>query len=185
MQFAGRTDPSIVRDFFLKNNIEPSPENFRRFFDYYVFVLDYLLSKSRGEICVGVWTFLHQLEALPDPPLIGLLTGNIRLGAEIKLRHFQLWDLFVTGGFGDDHEDRCEVAKIAWQRANQILGEQLAGDQVVVVGDTHLDINCARSIQAKSLAVATGFSSLQELQSHNPTWAVENLGTASAQQVCA
>ena len=184
LKFAGRTDRSIVREFFVKNHIDPSLENFQRFFDYYVHVLDYLLSKSRGEICAGVWNFLHQLEALPKPPVIGLLTGNIRLGAEIKLRHYQLWESFSIGAFGDDHEDRNELSKIARQRATQFLGNTISGDQIVVVGDTSLDIACANSIQAKSLAVATGGATFEELQSHHPTWAVHDLNAVSAQQIC-
>ncbi len=185
LQFAGRTDPSIVRECFLANQIPPTPENFKRFFEYYVFVLDYLLTKSRGEICAGVWTFLHQLDGLQKPPLLGLLTGNIRLGAEIKLRHFQLWDSFRTGAFGDDHEDRNELARIAQQRGSQMLGEPLTGNQIVVVGDTYRDIRCANAIQAKALAVATGGSTLEELESHHPTWAVPNLSEVNVQQICA
>src|SRR6266566_3898763 len=49
-----------------------------------------------------VWEFIGELKALPQPPLSGLLTGNIRLGAEIKLRHFDLWKEFETGAFADD-----------------------------------------------------------------------------------
>jgi phosphoglycolate phosphatase len=45
-----------------------------------------------------------------ETPLIGLLTGNIRPGAELKLGHFQLWDQFEFGPFADDHEDRNQLA---------------------------------------------------------------------------
>ena len=57
--------------------------------------------------------FIEGLKRLPEPPAIGLLTGNIRLGAEIKLRHFDLWKEFATGGFADDHEDRDQIAHAA------------------------------------------------------------------------
>ena len=84
MSFAGRTDSSLVREFFAKYDIEPSATNFQRFFDRYVFFLDHLLPLSTGAPCAGVREFLKALEALPEPPALGLLTGNIRLGAEIK-----------------------------------------------------------------------------------------------------
>jgi phosphoglycolate phosphatase len=184
IKFSGRTDPSIVREFFQKHQIEPTPANFQRFFESYVFWLDYLLCKSNGEICAGVWNFIHSVSALPQPPALGLLTGNIRLGAEIKLRHFQLWECFRVGAFGDDHEDRCRLAELALQRGSQLLGHNVPGEEIVVVGDTPLDIDCAKAIQARVLAVATGGYSLDELKVHRPTWGVGNLADIPAEEVC-
>src|SRR6516225_1985131 len=88
LKFAGRTDVSLVRQFFGFHRIAETPENFSRFFERYVFWLDHILAYSKTETCVGVKEFIAGLEALSQPPLLGLLTGNIRLGAEIKLRHF-------------------------------------------------------------------------------------------------
>ncbi|MCF7668314.1 MAG: haloacid dehalogenase-like hydrolase [Verrucomicrobia bacterium] len=175
IHFAGRTDTGIVRDFFNAYGISATPDNFRRFFDCYSFWLDHLLRRSPGGILPGVWSFICELNNLSNPPLIGLLTGNIRLGAEIKLRHFQLWDHFVTGAFGDDHEDRGQLAVIAADRAGRITGESIHGDKILVIGDTPFDIQCAKTIDAKTLAVATGPYSVQELKQYSPTWAVENL----------
>src|SRR5882724_840191 len=94
LKFSGRTDTGLARELFLQNQIEPSPENFRLFFDGYVFWLDCFLTQTRGVVLPGVWEFISQLHSLPNPPALGLLTGNIRLGAEIKLRHFELWEVF-------------------------------------------------------------------------------------------
>src|SRR5262245_60934352 len=113
LNFAGRTDPSIVRDFFEQHQIEATVENFRRFFDRYVFWLDHLLGQLTGRVLPGVHEMMAELKSLAQPPLLGLLTGNVRLGAQIKLRHYQLWDHFQTGAFGDDHEDRNKLADIA------------------------------------------------------------------------
>src|SRR5438552_14017984 len=168
LKFSGRTDTALARELFLQNQIEPSPENLRLFFDGYVFWLDYLLTQTRGVVLPGVWEFIRQLHALPEPPALGLLTGNIRLGAEIKLRYFELWEVFQTGAFGDDHEDRNQIAAIARQRGNQLLNDSLRGDQILVVGDTPLDIQCARNIGARTLAVATGTTKFEELQAHRP-----------------
>ena len=183
LKFAGRTDPGLVREFFSFHQIAPTPENLKRFFDHYVFWLDQELHESEAAVCPGVWEFLHQLQQLPQPPLLGLLTGNIRLGAEIKLRHLSLWGVFQTGGFGDDHEDRGRIAAVARERGSRILGTELREDEVVVVGDTPLDIHCARAIGAKVLAVATGGSSLEELQTHQPDWALPDLRAITAQEV--
>lgn len=184
LRFAGRTDRSLVREVFQQHGVPASDANFRRFFERYVFWLDHLLADCKGGAIPGVWEFLRQLQALPQPPLLGLLTGNIRLGAEIKLRRFGLWEVFHTGGFGDDHEDRNQIAAIARDRGRRVLGENLRGEHILVVGDTPHDIRCARSIGAKALAVATGGSRMEELQAHRPDWAVADLKLLEVRGVC-
>jgi len=183
LKFAGRTDTGLAREFFGFHQIAPTPQNFQRFFDGYVFWLDHVLRESKTEVCSGVWEFLHELQALPQAPLLGLLTGNIRLGAEIKLRHCNLWDLFQTGAFGDDHENRDQIAAVAHQRGSRILGTGLRGDEVLVVGDTPFDIRCGRAIGAKILAVATGGSRLEDLRLHQPDWALPDLRAITAREV--
>jgi Predicted phosphatases len=184
MRFAGRTDVGLVREFFLANNIAPTPANFERFFENYVFWLDHILADSQTETCPGIWELLRDLKSLPTPPLLGLLTGNIRLGAEIKLRHFNLWDEFVTGAFADDHEDRDQIAHAARHRGSRVLGKPLRGEEIVVIGDTPLDVKCGRAIGANVLAVATGGATLAELKSHQPDWLVEDLRQLTAAEIC-
>jgi phosphoglycolate phosphatase len=184
IRFGGRTDTSLVRELFDMHGIPATPDNFRRFFESYLFWLDHLVNTTNGEICRGVTGFIRDLQALPNPPRLGLLTGNIRLGAEIKLRRYGLWELFETGGFADDSEDRNHIAAAALERGRRILGENLHGGEIVVVGDTLHDIRCGRHIGAKVLAVATGGSELHELQQHKPDWAVADLTRVSAKQVC-
>ena len=121
---------------------------------------------------------------LPEPPALGLLTGNIRLGAEIKLRHFELWEVFQTGAFGDDHEDRDQIAALAKERGSLLLNNDLSGEQILVIGDTPRDIECARAIDARTLAVATGGVKFEELETHKPDWLVKDLTTVVATQVC-
>lgn len=183
LKFAGRTDLSLVREFFNFHHIPATPENFGRFFDRYVFWLDHMLREGRGEVCPGVRDFIRQLQDLPHPPVLGLLTGNIRLGAEIKLRHFHLWEAFETGAFADDHEDRDQIAAIACRRGGARMGCALAGEEVLVIGDTPLDIRCARAVGARVLAVATGGARLEELLRHQPDWAVPDLTQLAAKEV--
>ena len=185
IKFAGRTDFSLVREFFTWNQIEATAENFSRFFDRYVFWLDHVLGHSRTEECPGIRPFLAELRSLSQAPLIGLLTGNIRLGAEIKLRHFDLWKEFATGAFADDHEDRDQIAHAALLRGRRVLGEGIRGEEVLVIGDTTLDIRCARAIGAKVVAVATGGHQFEQLKSHAPDWAVRTLAQVSAREICA
>ena len=184
LKFAGRTDVSLVREFFTLNDIAPTRENFARFFDRYVFWLDHVLAQSESRECPGIRPFLRTLRTLPQPPLVGLLTGNIRLGAEIKLRHFGLWETFQFGGFADDHEERDQIAAAAFARARRVMGKDLQLQEVVVIGDTPFDVRCGKFIGAKTLAVATGGSKLEELKTTAADWAVADLTKISAREVC-
>lgn len=181
IRFGGRTDTSLVRELFLHGQIEHTLANVERFFDVYSFWLAQLLADSnRGGPCPGVLPFIAELKASPQPPVIGLLTGNIRLGAEIKLRHYGLWDSFETGAFGDDHEDRNLIAVIARNRGSELRQRPLTGDEILVVGDTPHDIRCARAIGARVLAVATGGSDRGELEAHQPDWLLDTLEDGAA-----
>lgn len=175
LKFAGRTDRSLVREFFSFHGIPASEENFTRFFERYVFWLDQFLHEGRIEICAGVREFIDTLSQRQEPPVLGLLTGNIRLGAELKLRRAGLWDLFQTGAFADDAEDRNDIARIARERGCTVLGRSMPPGEVLVIGDTPHDIRCGRHIGAKVLAVATGGAALGDLQAHGPDWAVATL----------
>jgi len=184
LKFAGRTDVSLVREYFSYHRIDPTAENFARFFEQYVLWLDHILSSSEARACPGVWEWIGELRSLSRPPLLGLLTGNLQLGAEIKLRHFDLWKEFETGAFADDHEERDEIAAAARARAGRVLGRNLRGEEILVIGDTPLDIRCGRAIGAKVLAVATGGATLEELKRHAPDWAVRDLREISAVTLC-
>ena len=183
LKFAGRTDVSLVREFFTVHNVPCTEENFRRFNERYYFWLDRMLADSKCAICAGAPEFIEALKCMPEPPLLGLLTGNLRLGAELKLRKLNLWETFQTGAFADDHEYRDEIAAVAKQRGEELLNRKLAGEEVVVIGDTPHDVKCGRAIGARVLAVATGGSTLAELQSHNPDWLVPDLTSISAHSV--
>jgi phosphoglycolate phosphatase-like HAD superfamily hydrolase len=184
MRFAGRTDVSLVREFFQIHGVPASPGHFRDFFGTYVFWLDHVVAESTGGECAGVTRFIHDLLALPQPPMLGLLTGNIRLGAEIKLRRFGLWDFFVMGGFADDHEDRNHIAVAALQRGRRVLDTQLQPQEIVVIGDTPFDVRCGKFIGAKTLAVATGGAKFEELKTHGADWTVETLADIEAREIC-
>ncbi|MEW6305006.1 MAG: HAD hydrolase-like protein [Verrucomicrobiota bacterium] len=180
IRFAGRTDRSLLREFFREYGIAYTEGNLERFTESYFFWLDHLLRERGGGVFPGVLDWLGALRSRPEPPLLGLLTGNLRLGAEIKLRYFGLWEHFGLGAFADDHEDRNQLAVIARQRGSRLLGRELRGAEIAIIGDTPLDIACARAIGAKSLAVATGGHGLEELRAHQPTWAVEDLTRMAA-----
>ncbi|MBL9127467.1 MAG: HAD family hydrolase [Verrucomicrobiales bacterium] len=185
LTFAGRTDFSLIREFFRLHGIPTTPENFGRFLDDYAHWLATYLVERAGRVLPGVREALRALRAMEEPPVLGLLTGNVRLGAELKLRHYGLWEEFSLGAFADDAEDRNRIAAIARDRGSEWVGRPLGGEEVLVVGDTHHDIACARAIGAPCLAVATGGTPLTELRGRDPAWAVESLAEVCWRTLCA
>jgi phosphoglycolate phosphatase-like HAD superfamily hydrolase len=185
LKFSGRTDVSLVREGLKKHGIEPSESNFQKFFATYPLHLEQFLKVLPGAVLPGILPLIQQLYACENRPVIGLLTGNVRRGAELKLGHYGLWDRFETGAFADDNEDRNCIASVAKVRGEEMLGQKLDGSEVVVIGDTPLDIACGNSIGAKVLAVATGIHSRAELLAEHPAWAVETVSEVGLSELLA
>jgi phosphoglycolate phosphatase-like HAD superfamily hydrolase len=124
-----------------------------------------LLAPGRGRVLPGVEVLLEKLAAEPDWTS-ALLTGNNAPMAKIKLRHYGIERFFKFGAFGDQAADRNALARLAVTRAGE-YGAAGATD-CVVIGDTPLDIACARAAGAWAVAVATGSFTLSELAPHEP-----------------
>jgi phosphoglycolate phosphatase len=172
--FAGRTDRAIVGDLFLRHGVDNSPENWQRFVEAYVEALERVLPSCQGEVLPGVVRLLQELDDRDDV-VIGLLTGNVREGARLKLTHYELFHHFPFGGFGDRHCDRNDVAAEALVAARQFLASEDDGNAVYVVGDTPADIACARAIGAKVVAVATGLPDVATLAAEEPDVLLDDL----------
>jgi phosphoglycolate phosphatase-like HAD superfamily hydrolase len=98
------------------------------------------------------------------------LTGNIAPIARRKLDLIGLLPYLevAAGGYGDDHEDRVQLLPIAAQRAARLLGRTFRGCNIIIVGDTPNDIRCGKLNGARTVAVATGPYSLEQLRTHSP-----------------
>lgn len=151
----GRTDRGITRDLFQFHGIEDRPEHWERFRDAYLHALPESLASRAGIVLPGIVELLDLL-AERDDIVLGLLTGNTRKGARIKLAHFGLENYFDFGGFGDDHIERDDVAREALAVAESRLGAPVDLSRVWVIGDTPKDVSCGRAINARTIAVATG-----------------------------
>lgn len=180
ISFAGRTDTGLARQILRAHGHEPTQADFDRFFASYTRWLHHILSRVGGGIFDGVGQFMQDLRRQAEPPAIGLLTGNIRRGAEIKLAHFGIWNDFEFGAFADDHENRNEIARVAQKRGSERMKRELSGDEILVIGDTPLDIECGRAIGARVLAVATGHFTVDQLNEHKPDWSVKSLAEVTA-----
>jgi phosphoglycolate phosphatase len=124
----------------------------------------------------GIRELLDILEQRDDV-FLGLLTGNFEAGARIKLEHFDLWRYFRCGAYGDDAADRNALVPFAVERARKCgLGEDLAAEHILVVGDTPHDVACARAVGATPVGVATGGFSLDQLRESGADIVFEDLG---------
>lgn len=116
----------------------------------------------------GVLEILDALEPRKDV-VIGLLTGNVEAGARTKLKAAGINpDRFRVNAFGSDHEHRPELPAVAQRRASENLGLEIVGGRMVVIGDTPADIACGRSLGAKSIGVASGHYTVEQLKEHDP-----------------
>jgi len=112
--------------------------------------------------------------------VLGLLTGNFAMGAQLKLESFGIWHYFRLGAYGSDHHDRNVLVPIAQQRVHALLGHTIPVQQTFVIGDTPRDIACAHAHGAHAIAVATGNYSVEELRRYNPAYCFEDLGDVPA-----
>lgn len=175
VSFAGRSDRAIAMDLLELHGLGKTPENWDTFRREYVARLPASLAACKGCVLPGVEELVAELDEAGGIHA-GLLTGNIVAGAEAKLSHYDLWRYFPFGGFGDEHDDRADIARAAVAAAREHLGPSSNGDdRIVVIGDTIHDIRCARAIGALAVAVPTGFMSMDDLRREEPDLALETL----------
>ena len=176
IQMAGRTDLWILAAAASRANVELTPEVFVRFRDRYLSRLTEALDEPAAGKCVlpGVSDLLAAIETRTDI-LPALLTGNCEAGARIKLEHFGLWKFFRCGAYGDEVTSRNDLFGVAVERAHACGYRHVHAADVIVIGDTVLDVACAQAAGARSLAVATGTADMAELRASGADTVLENL----------
>lgn len=180
--FAGRTDPQIARDLLRMGGVPAErverdlPEAWRR----YVLALERELRETRVSVLPGAHALVDRLESRADT-VLGLLTGNLREGARLKLASAGMdIDRFVVGAFGSDHGDRRELPAVAIRRAEERLGHRFQGKAVVIIGDTPYDVACGAHLDVRTIAVATGSYSVEDLAECGPDHLFDSLAETDA-----
>ncbi len=158
LDFAGKTDPQIVRELLAIAGLprERVEAGLGRALETYVERLaSYLREDRAARLLPGVAELVPRLAREPRAAL-ALLTGNMASGARVKLSHFGLWEHFTLGAFGSDSGDRNRLPEVAVARARERWGVCFPPERTFVVGDTPLDIAAGRAIGAVTVAVDTG-----------------------------
>jgi phosphoglycolate phosphatase-like HAD superfamily hydrolase len=177
-EFAGMTDPAIIRHGLETAGVAAEPASIARLLGVYVEHLEDEVRRSAN--CLvhpGVETVLDGAAAVPDVA-IGLGTGNVRAGARAKLERLGLYHRFAFGGFGCDHEERARLLAVGAERGAAHLGRPLDACRLVVVGDTPRDIGAAQAIGAEAVAVATSAFTVDVLRAAGATAAFADLASA-------
>jgi phosphoglycolate phosphatase-like HAD superfamily hydrolase len=182
IEIAGRTDRHIAMSILRKYGVEPTPEAVSSFLDVYLRWLGELLPNLNGRVLPGVQQILDRLHGNPER-VLALLTGNLRRGAELKLSRYGLWHYFDFGAFADDHHDRNELGAFARRRAQEDHGHEFEAAAIDVIGDTGHDIACGKIFGARTIAVATGTWTREQLAQHEPDFLFDDL--SDSEQVIA
>ncbi|MFN3821031.1 MAG: HAD family hydrolase [bacterium] len=167
----GLTDPLIFRKIVENNQLKfPNWEyTFSKFCNIYVAYLDQLLNQSSSvKTHPGIKELLSAIAKLPFF-FLALGTGNIRASAMVKLKRHGIDGYFPVGGFGDDSEDRAEIIKVAYHRACEHYRKNFDPEWTWVIGDTPYDIFAGKAWGFRTMAVATGFYTVEELSEYSPT----------------
>lgn len=174
---AGKNDSLIIRDLLGAAGFSPAEINARLedVYEEMAWRAPAIFRRYNMTPCPGVPALLAALQERSDV-LLGLLTGNNRLTAPLKLQAAGLdAALFSLGAYGCDHADRNRLPAIALERARTLIGEPIQPVDTVVVGDTPADIICGRASGALSVAVATGAHSAETLSAYHPDVLLDSL----------
>ena len=178
---AGRTDAWIFSQVAGRHAVPSDAATRQRFHDAYVTHLarEMHLPGPRKGMMPGVGPLLDALAPREDVYL-ALLTGNFERGARIKLEYFDLWRYFACGAFGDHAVERNGLLPIALERVRASGGPEVHPTDVVVIGDTPLDVAVAVAGGARSIAVATGSHDMPALRDSGADVVLADLGDVGA-----
>lgn len=139
--------------------------------------LEAIISSYAVKAYPGAHEVVASMRAREDMAL-GIVTGNVATTAPIKLRAAGFdpaW--FPVGAFGSEALHRDDLPSLAIERAQQHYDRFFPAERVLVIGDTPMDIACARAAGARVAAVATGFSPREELAAAKPDYLLDDLTT--------
>ena len=180
VRFDGKTDPQIVEELFEVSGVPNAsdPDRIDQVLERYVSELERELSRSghATEVMPGVPDLMDRVDE-DAGSVLGLLTGNVRRGATLKLHSADLDPRrFEVGAFGSDHHDRAQLPAIASLRAIPHFGYAPVGAEVVIVGDTPADMTCGKALGARAVGVTTGAYSVEDLESAGASAVFPDLG---------
>ena len=174
IDMSGKIDPQIYAELSALNQDLDMQDHHDRFRDSYLKRLERYLETETALVLPGVTELLRELE--PFSRMLGLLTGNYSLAAPLKIKAAKLdMSRFKVNAFGDEGESRNDLPRVAMKKYQQVTGQAIAGHDVMIIGDTPRDIECAKVNGCYAFAVATGRWSYEELERSGADTVVHDL----------
>ncbi len=180
VRFDGKTDPQIIVELLeaAGHGSQPDGSMIEMMCRQYLELLSAELESPdapKPVLMPGVLPLLDALEA-EQRVILGLLTGNLVQGAQLKLGAVGIdHRRFPVGAFGSDSPNRPDLPGIAALRAEPLMGRTPTGPEIVIVGDTPADVTCGQGVGARAVAVATGNYSRPELQAAGAAMVFDDL----------
>jgi len=174
--FAGKMDGVIIYEVMRESGMLDNHigERFEEVKQTYIDIFKQSAVESHVQILDGVISLLEEL-ANHNDVVLGLLTGNFEDSGRHKLELSGINHYFPFGAFAEDGHERIDLPEVAVERAYRETGKRFSGKDVVIIGDTEHDVRCAKVLNSKCIAVATGHYSTESLEAGNPDHVVENL----------
>lgn len=166
---SARSDKDVFMEVIGKYDIEFTESLWDKFLVLYMEQLELYRDTDVWRENVDVVQFIKKLSKKHH---LSLITGELSIGAEFKLKKLGVWKYFSTGGFGEDGLIRFDIADAAYEKAIQLYGKSY--DSLYVIGDTILDIKTARHLDAKIISIATGSNTFEELSEFKPDYLINN-----------
>jgi len=152
----GRMDPGIVDGIFAHFGHIPSAKERQRVLSEYLVGLAAVIGKGEnGSRCLPGVPDVLSAPRQEGTWYQGLLTGNLREAARLKLSYHGLWERFAFGAFGEDGPTRSDLIPVAWERARLETGVGFLGENTWIVGDTPRDAEAARAHNTRVALVGT------------------------------
>jgi phosphoglycolate phosphatase-like HAD superfamily hydrolase len=186
MRFDGMTDRLIVREALALSDRAFDPALAEAILTRYLHHLPGELDSPGFRVLPGAAGTLALLQA--RRAAIGLCTGNLALGARLKLRHGGLdgffdWSPAGMHGFAEDGEARPRLVEAAVARVSASLRRPVPPSQVLIIGDTPRDVTAAREVGCAVLCVATGNFDAAALRACRPDAVAESLEHPDARRL--
>ena len=167
---SARSDKDVFMEVLANHKIQFTERQWDFFLSLYEEELKSFASSDIWRPNADAFPFVKSLSEKGYP--LALITGELSVGAEYKLRRIGLWEDFIAGGFGEDALRRFEIAEAARDKAEKKLGT--LPDTLYVIGDTVLDIRTARHLNAQAVAITTGSHSREKLLKENPDYCIDS-----------
>ena len=180
VRFDGKTDLQIIVELLQEAGLEHHDDDplVEALSDKYLDILEAELASPEAPLPALMPGVAELLDVLHEDArvTVGLLTGNLAKGANLKLRSVGIDPArFAVGAYGSDSSHRPNLPAIAAKRAEPYFGRVPTGDDIVIIGDTPADVTCGMAIGARAIAVATGNYGVTDLTAAGAYLVVEDL----------